>query len=127
MAPFERDKQVRVLLVEDDNALRRFLEVTLKRAGHDVITAADGLEAIKLALSSPVDIVVTDAFMPNLSGHEFCRFLRSSPQLSHVKIILVSGLEPEQGSPEKELADAFLSKPFSQDDLVECIERLLSS
>ena len=63
--------RVRVLLAEDDRALRRFLEVVLQRAGYDVIPAADGLEAMKIALSSNIDIVVTDAMMPNLSGHEF--------------------------------------------------------
>ncbi|MEP6913882.1 MAG: response regulator, partial [bacterium] len=89
------DKQARVLLVEDDNALRRMLEVTLRRAGYQVITAADGLEAMKLAFSSPVDIVVTDAMMPNLSGQEFCRLLKGSPKLSHIKTILLSGLERE--------------------------------
>jgi len=127
MASVELDKQACVLLVEDDNALRRMLEVTLRRAGYQVITAADGLEAMKLAHSSPVDIVVTDAMMPNLSGQEFCRLLRSSPKLSHIKIILLSGLEREEGSPERELADAFLSKPVLKQDLTDCIERLLLS
>lgn len=121
------DKQARVLLVEDDKALRRMLEVTLRRAGYQVTTASDGLEAMDLALSSPVDIVLTDAMMPNLSGQEFCRLLRSSPKLSHVKIILLSGLEREEGSPERELADAFLSKPVLKQDLTDCIERLLRS
>ena len=119
------EKQASVLLVEDDNALRRLLEVRLQRAGYKVTAAANGLEAMNLVHSSPIDIVVTDAMMPTLNGYEFCRYIRTSPQLSHVKIILVSGLLPEQGSPEKELADAFLSKPFLHQDLIECIERLL--
>ncbi len=121
------NKQACVLLVEDDNALRRMLEVTLRRAGYQVIAAADGLEAMKLALSSPVDIVVTDAMMPNLSGQAFCRLLKSSPKLSHIKTILLSGLDREEGSPERELADAFLSKPVLKQDLTDCIERLLLS
>jgi len=54
----------RVLLAEDDRALRRFLEVVLERAGYKVIPAGDGLEAMKLALSTRIDIVVTDATMP---------------------------------------------------------------
>ena len=121
------DKQVCVLLVEDDKALRRMLEVTLRRAGYQVITASDGLEAMNVAFSSPVDIVVTDAVMPNLSGQDVCRLVRSNPKLSHIKTILLSGLEREVGNPDRELADAFLSKPVSQQDLKECIERLLLS
>jgi|SRR6185503_6352808 len=119
------EKQICVMLVEDDNALRRLTEVRLQRAGYRVIAAANGLEAMRLVHSAPIDIVITDAMMPTVSGYEFCRFIRTSPQLSHVKIILISGLLPEQDSPEKELADAFLSKPFLQQDLIEWIERLL--
>src|SRR5215208_7464028 len=69
-----------VLLAEDDRALRRYLEVVLRRAGYEVLPAADGLEAMKALLSTPVDAVVTDAVMPHLSGHELCRFLRDHPQ-----------------------------------------------
>ena len=80
--------RARVLLVEDDSALRRYVEVTLQRAGYEVLSAADGLEAMKLALTSSVDIVITDAMMPNLSGHELGRFLRN-PQLPHPDHLLI--------------------------------------
>lgn len=113
-----------VLLAEDDRALRRFLEVVLQRAGFRVVPAADGLEAMKIALSSPIDIVVTDAMMPNLSGHELCRFLRNSQTLSHIPVILLSALERKENQ-EPEQVDAFLSKPVSGESLIECIETLL--
>ncbi|HXC71538.1 MAG TPA: response regulator, partial [Pyrinomonadaceae bacterium] len=64
-----------VLLVEDDPALRRYLEVVLQRAGYVVLTAGDGLEAMKILLSVGVDVIVTDALMPNLDGYELCRFV----------------------------------------------------
>ena len=117
---------VRVLLAEDDRALRRFLEVVLQRAGYEVIPAADGLEAMKIALSSNVDIVVTDAMMPNLSGHEFCRFLRNSQTLSHLPVILLSALERKEPSQDAAHVDAFLAKPVSGEGLIECIESLLA-
>jgi CheY-like chemotaxis protein len=106
--------------------LRRFLEVVLQRAGYQVTSASDGLEAMKLVLANPVDVVVTDAMMPNLSGHEFCRFLRSSQSLSHIPIILLSGLEQKNQSQNSEQADAFLSKPVSSEKLIECIEDVLA-
>ena len=114
------------MLAEDDRALRRFLEVVLERAGYKVIPAADGLEAMKLALSTQIDIVVTDAMMPNLSGHEFCRFLRNSQTLSHLPVILLSALERKEPNQNVEQVDAFLSKPVSGETLVECIEKLLA-
>ena len=122
----ERVRRTRVLLAEDDRALRRFLEIVLERAGYKVIPAADGLEAMKLALSTQIDIVVTDAMMPNLSGHEFCRFLRNSQTLSHLPVILLSALERKDPNQNVEQVDAFLSKPVSAETLVECIEKLLA-
>ncbi len=121
----ENDRQTSVLLAEDDRALRRFLEVVLERAGYQVFAASDGLEAMKLVMSASIDIVVTDAMMPNLSGHEFCRFLRNSPSLSHLPIILLSALE-RKDTDAAEQADAFLTKPVAGKKLIECIEELLN-
>jgi CheY-like chemotaxis protein len=125
-SPAESDRQVRVLLAEDDRALRRFLEVVLERAGYKVLPACDGLEAMKLALSTPIDVVVTDAMMPNLSGHEFCRFLRNSQTLSHLPVILLSALERKDTNHTAEQADAFLAKPVSGEKLIECIEQVMA-
>lgn len=125
VSPVEKVRQTRVLLAEDDRALRRFLEVVLERAGYSVTVAADGLEAMKLLLAAPVDVVVTDEMMPNLSGHEFCRFIRNSPSLAGLPVILLSALErKDQTNRKGEHADAFLAKPVSSEGLIECIEKL---
>lgn len=116
----------RVLLAEDDRSSRRFLSIVLERAGYKVFVAEDGLEAMKLAISTPVDIVVTDATMPNLSGHELCRFLRNSPSLSHLPVILLSAHTQKEPDKNVEQVDAFLLKPVSGEDLVACVEKLLS-
>ncbi len=121
-----KGRQRRVLLAEDDNALRRFLVVVLERAGYEVISASDGIEAMKIAVSQPIDVIVTDSMMPNLNGHEFCRFIRSSQKLSHLPIILLSALERKDGNQNLEQADAFLSKPVTGEVLIECIEKLLA-
>lgn len=112
-----------VLLAEDDPALKRYLEVTLQRAGYDVISASDGLEAMKLLLSNPVNIVITDAVMPNLNGYELSRFVRSSQQLSHLPIVLLSALDAKNADAEK--VDVFLTKPVSPEVLLECLAKLL--
>ncbi|HET6670011.1 MAG TPA: response regulator [Pyrinomonadaceae bacterium] len=117
--------KAQILLVEDDKALRRYLEVTLERAGYEVLTAGDGLEAMKTALATPVDLVISDEMMPNLSGHELCRFLRNSPDLSHIPIILLSGMEQKDASSESELADAFLAKTVATEKLLDCVGKLL--
>jgi CheY-like chemotaxis protein len=118
------EEQRCVLLVEDDPALRRYLEVVLERAGHEVVSACDGLEAMKVLLTASVDVVVTDALMPNLDGYELCRFVRNSEQLSHLPIILLSALDPRNSTDESEQVDAFLAKPVSPEDLLACIARV---
>jgi CheY-like chemotaxis protein len=114
-----------VLLVEDDRSVRRYLEVTLQRSGYTVITAADGLEAMKAALSSQIDVVVTDAIMPNLSGHELARFLRSNPKLSHLPIVLLTGQENKEAASAENLIDVFLNKPVRAEELKDCLTGLL--
>jgi CheY-like chemotaxis protein len=112
-----------VLLVEDDPALRRYLEVVLQRAGYAVVPAGDGLEAMKFLLTTHVDVVVTDALMPNLDGYELCRFVRSSQQFAHLPIILLSALDPKNSTDESEQVNAFLSKPVSPENLIAAIHR----
>ena len=115
-----------VLLVEDDPALRRYLEVVLQRAGYAVLTAGDGLEAMKVLLSAGVDVIVTDALMPNLDGYELCRFVRNSEHLAQLPIILLSALDPKNSTDESEQVDAFLSKPVSPEDLLSRIVEVLA-
>jgi len=117
-------KSLRVLLAEDDRALRRYLEIVLQRAGYKVVAAADGLEAMKFLLNTTVDIVITDAMMPNLSGYELCRFIRSSKHLSQLPIVLLSALDQKDAVPEAEQIDAFLSKPVSPETLLDRIAEL---
>ena len=89
----------------------------------EVLPASDGLEAMRLLMSRPVDVVVTDALMPNLNGYELCRFVRSSPRLSGLPIVLLSALDPKNA--EAEQVDAFLTKPVSPEDLLECLSRVM--
>ena len=125
--PRARARKQTVLLVEDDAAVRRYLEVILRRAGYEVLAAANGLEAIKAALSAKIDAVVTDALMPHLSGHELCRYLRARPELSGLPILLLSGLEPDAvGAPEQsQYADAHLTKPVRPEVFTDCLASLL--
>ncbi len=107
--------------------MRRYLEVTLQRAGYKVIPAEDGLEAMKLALASEVDVVVTDAVMPHMGGKELARFLRSNNRFSKVPIVLLTGQENKSSVGESEkLIDAFLYKPVKVDELKACLTKLLS-
>lgn len=115
-----------ILLVEDDRSIRRYLEVILQRAGYTVVSAGDGLEAMKAALSNNLDAVVTDAIMPHLNGYELCRFLRRHPKMAQLPVILLSGVERADSShDEEDRADVYLSKPVRPEELTGSIARLL--
>lgn len=97
----------KILLVEDDESMRRFIEVILKREGYETATAKDGLEGLKLALENKFEAVVADAIMPNMSGYDLCRMLRQNPQYKDKPLILLSGLDNDDGNHP---ADAYLLK-----------------
>jgi len=118
------------LVVVDDASSDETPDILQKFAGEDhriVVDrlAADGLEAMKVLLNATVDVVITDAMMPNLSGYELCRFVRGSQSLSQMPIILLSALDRKDAEPEAGQADAFLSKPISPENLLDCLEALL--
>ena len=115
-----------VLLVEDDRSIRRYLEVTLLRSGYKVIAASDGLEAMKLALASEIDAVITDAIMPHLSGQQLAAFIRSNNKLSRLPIVLLTGQENKNAaSSAHDPIDAYLYKPVKAEELTACLASLL--
>ncbi|MEO8074082.1 MAG: response regulator [Acidobacteriota bacterium] len=63
----------KILLAEDDDSMRRFVEVILQKANYDVIATKDGLAAMKAALENEIDAVVADAVMSNMTGYDLCR------------------------------------------------------
>jgi CheY-like chemotaxis protein len=126
IAPPVTPSRATILVVEDDRSIRRYLEVILERKGYRVVVAADGLEAMKAALTHEVDAVVTDAIMPHLSGLELCRFLRNHPKLSRLPVVLLSGFESAAAAQEtNDRPDVYLAKPVQPDDLVNCLDSLL--
>lgn len=121
-----RNARGTIMIVEDDRAIRRYLEVILQRAGYCVVVAADGLEAMKAALTSSIDAVVTDAIMPHLNGYELCRFLRHHPKLSRLPVVLLSGFERSDDTHETDdRPDVYLAKPVRPEELTGCLARLL--
>lgn len=103
--------KTKILLAEDDAAMRRFLEITLQRDGYEVTSAEDGLAAMKIALSETFDAVIADAVMPNLTGHDLCRMLRQNSGYKTSPLIILSGLEHEiLANAGQECADVYLVK-----------------
>jgi DNA-binding response OmpR family regulator len=114
-----------VLLVEDDRSLRRLLEIILERAKYNYVSAGDGLEAKDVLQRNRIDLVITDAFMPNLNGYELCRFMKANESLAHIPVVLLSALEP-QNEDVDQIAE-FLPKPLAPEEFLACVGKYLDS
>jgi two-component system KDP operon response regulator KdpE len=114
-------KQFRVLIVDDDPRILKFLEVKLKASGYEVLTANSGFEALEQVEAQEPDLVVLDVIMPKKDGFETLRELRA---FSSVPVIILSAKEANTDKIKGlELgADDYLAKPFSPDELVARIE-----
>jgi len=81
---------LRVLLVDDSASVRQLLTERLSARGYTVTAVADPLVAAELALGQPPDVVVTDMWMPGVSGVQLCRLLRAEPRTAHVPVVLIT-------------------------------------
>ena len=108
---------LRMLVVDDEPAIRRFLRTSLTAQGHQVIEVEDGEPALEAMRRSPADVVILDLGLPGLDGFEVIRRLREKG--STVPIIVLSSRTDEKGKVEAlDLgADDYLSKPFGVDEL----------
>lgn len=116
----------RLLVADDNDAVRQVARRALNRAGYDVVTAADGLEALKLfqTHSGEVDAVLLDMTMPNMNGEETCRQLRQLDPT--IPIVMMSGYNEQEVIRKlsgRGLA-GFLQKPFMPASLVQKIDEL---
>jgi len=118
----ERAKRKRILVVDDDERVVRFLYLKLKVAGYDVITAANGHEGLKLTESASPDIMVLDLMMPIMDGFEVLRRLHCG---SNLPVIVLTARADACEEALRLGASDFMAKPFNPDDLVKRIQALL--
>lgn len=120
----------RILVIDDDDRIRRMLRAALELEGHEVIEAGEGEEALRLHRAAPAELVITDILMPGSDGLEVIMTLRrEAPAL---KVIAMSGGGHFQqmnvlGMAEPLGAFASLRKPFDVDAMIETVRRALAA
>ncbi len=112
-----------IFVVDDEEEEAQALEGLLRRAGYDVVLAADGLEALERLRFIQPRLVILDYEMPELDGLAVIRELRRHEETARLRILLTTASDVI--SKERETADGFLPKPFRSGDLLELVERLL--
>jgi CheY-like chemotaxis protein len=114
----------RILVVDDNEALRENLAECLEDEGYEVFTAADGSAALRHLEHDPLpDVVLMDLFMPGLDGRALAGAIRSSPRLARLRLVLVTG---RGGKPSGLAVDAVLTKPFGIAELLAKLSELLA-
>ncbi len=114
-------KQFRVLVVDDEPHILKFLDLKLKSSGYEVFTANNGLEALAQVQAQEPDLLVLDVVMPGMDGFETLKQVRA---VSPVPVIILSAKEANTDKIKglKMGADDYLAKPFNPDELVARIE-----
>ena len=117
----------KILVVDDDPDIARFVEVNLRTYGYEVHMASDGLQALEKAHEVRPDLILLDVMMPNLDGFEVARRLRSDPRMANVNIIMLTA---KAMSADKVLgltagADDYIIKPFDPIELVARVKGVL--
>jgi two-component system, OmpR family, alkaline phosphatase synthesis response regulator PhoP len=118
----------RVLLVEDDRFLRKAAAARLREEGFDVLTAADGEEALRIARAETPDLVLLDLIMPKMQGFEVLTTLKADEATSGIPVVVLSNLGQERDIQEALAAGAvaYLVKAnLSLESLVQKVGQLL--
>jgi CheY-like chemotaxis protein len=118
----------RVLVVDDDDVIRQLITVNLELEGFDVVTAVDGQDALEKVKDAQPSVITLDVMMPRLDGWEAAARLRADPETAHIKVILLSARAQEADLQRGERigVDAYLTKPFDPDELIELVRRLMN-
>jgi chemotaxis family two-component system response regulator PixH len=116
-----------VLVVEDTPSEMELMVHYLRDSGCTVISAATAQEALDKAAQHPVDVIVTDVVMPGMSGFELCRSLKKQSETAHVPIVICTSKNQDIDRlwGMRQGADAYLTKPYTRDQLVQAVVSLM--
>ena len=116
-----------ILAVDDSASMRQMVSFTLKGAGYDVVEASDGVQALNVAKSRGVNLVITDVNMPNMDGITLIAELRKLPSYKFTPLLM---LTTESGAEKKQAGKAagatgWIVKPFNPDQLLATVKKVL--
>lgn len=118
-----------ILLIEDDPLSARLAGLVLDSAGYQVLSAQSGTEGLSIAREVSPDLIVLDLMLPGMDGFEVLSRLRSDPRTSNLKVVIVSSRSQpaDKETADKVGADAYLTKPYRKDHLLDAVRSLLGS
>lgn len=119
---------MKVMVVEDDAALREIYSIRVAAEGYEVVTAGDGEEALAVAVREKPDLILSDVMMPKISGFDMLDILRSTPETQNIKVVMMTALssDDQRARGERLGADRYLVKSqVGIEDVVNTIHEVL--
>ena len=118
----------KILIAEDERDIRELISFTLEYEGYDVIVTANGEDALEMVYKERPDLVLLDVRMPRMDGYEVCRRIVNDVTIQHIPVACISAKGQQSEIDEGMGAGAvdYLLKPFSRDQLLGMVVRLLS-
>ena len=119
----------KILIVDDSPSQLLGIQRIVEKLGHESITAEDGAAGVEVAKRELPDMVLMDVVMPNLNGFQATRTLSREATTKHIPVILVTTKDQDTDRMWglRQGAKAYLTKPFSEDELAEVIERIFNA
>jgi two-component system, OmpR family, alkaline phosphatase synthesis response regulator PhoP len=119
----------KILVVDDERHIVRLVEVNLQRAGYDVVTAYDGIEALEKVKSEKPDMLVLDVMMPRKDGFEVLQDLQANPGTADIPVIMLTAKAQDADIFKgwSSGVSSYLTKPFNPRELLTFVERIFQS
>ena len=116
-----------ILVVDDSATVRKLIAGKLEKSGHNVICAADGVEALACLEENLPDLVLLDINMPRMDGYEVCREIRSNPAAQNLPVVMISGKDGFFDNVRGRMAGTtgYVTKPFGPETLMKALETYL--
>ncbi len=117
--------EVRVMVIDDSNTIRRSAEIFLKQSGCEIILAEDGFDALAKIADSHPNIIFLDIMMPRLDGYQTCALIKKNPKFSHIPVIMLSSKDGlfDKARGRMVGSSEYLTKPFTKDTLLTVVRR----
>ena len=116
--------EVKVMVIDDSNTIRRSAEIFLKNSGCKVILAEDGFDALAKIANEQPDVIFVDIMMPRLDGYQTCSLIKRNARYKSTPVIMLSSKDGlfDRARGRMVGSDQYLTKPFTQDTLVEAVQ-----
>jgi DNA-binding response OmpR family regulator len=126
---FEHMAAAKILIVDDDQDIRRLLGIRLKSEGYETVFAFDAISAVNQARIERPDLILLDLMLPAGDGYLVMERLKAMPALEGVPVIVVSARDPQTEEERfvESGADAFFRKPFDREELLQAVRGVLAA